>query len=658
MDYKQIFWSIPNSQWGIASWPNQNMSSMFQSPIESKIKELSQQPVKPKTYTKQDLFWKVDKAVQQWYTPEEAMTELLKSAKQKGYTIEWVDIDAELWIKPVEQPKEKWMFGKLADVWQSIKPTTATDTSWMDTSTLLWSMKKSFFETVVDPLKSLANVPWDAIQIVGQLWDAITHPIETAKSINDIGQGISDNIVYGILNKVTWSDIAPTDNAVIVQGITDALGNLAKDPERMKQLLVENPVDVALTVQGWLQAVRSKITNPALWKAVDNMIEATNPINMLKAEWAIAWKAIGKVAKAPLTWLKEGFKQSYWFDADTISQVLKNNTKFKELQNLPIEEVGRNVADDVVRSIETRIDDLSEVGKGYESVKKWAVITNADEVQRWYLDIVNKVENKQLTKADKTVLKDAVDYIKGYEWDLTDSDVLALRKQLDSVLYDPNTWLKRKLSPQWERIIQWARANIDNIAKDRITGLKELDAVYAPERQLLTKVKGYIYNRDGSLKDNYIQTISNITGKGKEIKLEMLEKINPELSSQVKMYKALEDINRVKEWFKVGTYRTTLPWIAGAGVWFATGWPVWAVVWPLLSFMIFNPTTWIKILNTIAKIDKTITGIVTKVKNGIKLTTEELKRLLQTLDNNLWNLWEDLKEKVWEPLTNIIKEWK
>ena len=138
----------------------------------------------------------------------------------------------------------------------------------------------------------------------------------------------------------------------------------------------------------------------------------------------------------------------------------------------------------------------------------------------------------------------------------------------------------------------------------------------------------------------------------------MLEKINPELSSQVKMYKALEDINRVKEWFKVGTYRTTLPWIAGAGVWFATGWPVWAVVWPLLSFMIFNPTTWIKILNTIAKIDKTITGIVTKVKNGVKLTTEELKRLLQTLDNNLWNLWEDLKEKVWEPLTNIIKEWK
>jgi len=55
-----------------------------------------------------------------------------------------------------------------------------------------------------------------------------------------------------------------------------------------------------------------------------------------------------------------------------------------------------------------------------------------------------------------------------------------------------------------------------------------------------------LYDNRGNLKDNYIQTISNITGKGKEIKLEKLEKINPNLAEQVRIYKALEDVDFVQ----------------------------------------------------------------------------------------------------------------
>lgn len=77
---------------------------------------------------------------------------------------------------------------------------------------------------------------------------------------------------------------------------------------------------------------------------------------------------------------------------------------------------------------------------------------------------------------------------------LDETDILGLRRQLDSIMYDPNTSLKRKLSPTGERIVNSMRSEIDKIAKDRIVGLKELDAQYAPEVGLLKDIKKQIYD--------------------------------------------------------------------------------------------------------------------------------------------------------------------
>lgn len=60
------------------------------------------------------------------------------------------------------------------------------------------------------------------------------------------------------------------------------------------------------------------------------------------------------------------------------------------------------------------------------------------------------------------------DYISGYTGKVTDSDLLALRKQIDSVLYDPNTGMPRKLTPQANKIVNGVRADIDAMAKERI----------------------------------------------------------------------------------------------------------------------------------------------------------------------------------------------
>ena len=100
-----------------------------------------------------------------------------------------------------------------------------------------------------------------------------------------------------------------------------------------------------------------------------------------------------------------------------------------------------------------------------------------------------------------------------YKGNITDADLLSLRRQIDSVLYDPNTGMPRKLTPQANKIVNDVRADINTMAKDRIKGLAELDAQYAPEVALLKKVKKDIFNSDGTLKDNAISTLANITGK-------------------------------------------------------------------------------------------------------------------------------------------------
>ena len=73
-----------------------------------------------------------------------------------------------------------------------------------------------------------------------------------------------------------------------------------------------------------------------------------------------------------------------------------------------------------------------------------------------------------ISKADRSTLQDLSDYMSEYKGDITDADLLSLRRQIDSVLYDPTTGMPRKLTPQANKIVNDVRADINTMAKDRI----------------------------------------------------------------------------------------------------------------------------------------------------------------------------------------------
>jgi superfamily I DNA and RNA helicase len=72
--------------------------------------------------------------------------------------------------------------------------------------------------------------------------------------------------------------------------------------------------------------------------------------------------------------------------------------------------------------------------------------------------------------------------------------------------------------------------------------LKAVDNQIAPEiQQIDTLLKDY-YNKDGSVKDSFYSTITNITNKGKELKYDRLNKLIPDIDGRVSALKAFEDV--------------------------------------------------------------------------------------------------------------------
>ncbi len=137
----------------------------------------------------------------------------------------------------------------------------------------------------------------------------------------------------------------------------------------------------------------------------------------------------------------------------------------------------------------------------------------------------------------------------------TASNTLAdgLRTYLNAVgRSDPTSLAKlNDISPEAAKVAESTTGGLP-----QIPGLSELDAAYAPERQLLNKIKSDYLDKDGNLKDSAINKIANITGAGKDMQLSRLEKIVPDISYRVRLLKAVEDIQKAEgeTGQKVGTY--------------------------------------------------------------------------------------------------------
>jgi len=603
----------------------------------TKIKELTAQSEAPaeQTIRTKEKFFQDMTTVQEreWVTDSEALDLVQNYYKQKGYTIEWVELEEEVIEEPIE------------------------DISWLDVWVKTWQAVSEFWkgfkfdsnvddEIVESGAKFLANLPWNAVQLWGDLISIASDPVWLHNSIKDLWQGLSDKLVFGTLNSIFWQDVAPTEQAIMVDAIWAELEKIASTPWAVKELLVENPADVLLAVTGWLWVAKNVAKSKWLtWLAskLEKVEQITNPINVLKAEWKLITTPIKKASELIWQWVVK----TTWLNFDTVKTIVKNPELFKQAETWVL--TRQTVADDVIKAIDKKASDISDIGKEYNTIRKAKSNITPDDINtlkgnvnkflsdndivviEWKLNF----DNSQIGQVwNRKAIQDAYNLIENRTKFDTGWDFLNLRQSIDDTIN-----FKSDASTRWESIVRGIRWEIDNIAKDKLTWLKELDAKFAPERWEFNRITKLIRNKDWSLKDNYISTVANITWKGKELKLERLKKILPNVEAQVNALKALEDVALAKG-SKVWTYMNA---------WSVWVWAIaWWIPWAVAAYIITHPSTLVNVLKAYTWSKALINSIVNKVKNGIRLSSEEANIVSKAIQDQA------KQTKVW--VTDIINQ--
>lgn len=633
----------------------------------SKTQDILNQPVNEQEVTSiprvKFLEWVKKMKQSEWISDAEALSKWLEYFKSQGKTIEWIDIDSQLskYQEKVEATKaaeqDVWFF---KSIWDVIKK------RWDKGAEILTAgIEQSQWQG-----KAETGVQYAANLIGGLAEVAGTAFVEWLDNVTP--EAIQDKFKE-------WVQVAAETKGG--QWVVDKLTEVNNNMETLRELdprAARNFEAFGNTVDGFLTFYGGKTAKEAIktW--------AKQTANIWVKEWIKtgakqtaqkAWAFVDDTLKA---WVKgtedvaKGtFRQVYKLNQETIDQAFKNPKLFTEAQKMGADDFIRETADKAVDAVKTRIDEVSELWKEYSSIRKGLEVADEIEVNKILDDVLSTVPSKQLTKADSRVVREMSEYVKGYKGKLTDEDLLSLRKQLDSIKFDPNTWLERKLTPQGNKLVSSLRKDIDNLAKDRITGLKELDAKFAPEITELNKLKKVIFDSKGELKDRYIADISNLLGKGNEVKLDRIRKIIPDIDEKLNMYKALKDLDNAVQGFKVGTYSSSIAWPAVTSwVWALLWWPVGAIAGAVLYQMISNPKLWIEIVKKLSMAADMKDSILASMKAWVALKKDQVNSLVtwisdqvkegtlkawKWLNKKVWDLADDVATKVWAK-SNLVDD--
>lgn len=261
----------------------------------------------PELFWEKSIFEQYQKDISAWMPQEEApkyypelFWENLNSMEKEN--LPWFD----LWVKASQG---------IANIWKNLKIE-----SWNN----LVNSKNPFvssFWNMIEGFKFAWNIPWDTIQLVWELWEAISNPIWTAKSIKTLWEAVIETW----LNKIFWKDIYTSeDKKEMVTAINKALEDNFWSIEAIQKTIIENPTDVLTTITGWLWVAKSWIKNANTIAKINTIQEAINPINILRTEiWAVTW-----AWKWIVSWVWEVSSQVLWKTTWTSSETIK--TAFKQ----------------------------------------------------------------------------------------------------------------------------------------------------------------------------------------------------------------------------------------------------------------------------------------------------------------------------------------
>lgn len=440
--------------------------------------------------------------------------------------------------------------------------------------------------------KSLLNLVPNAVAFVKWVGSMIFHPKQTVEWLKSMWQGIID--------QSQWDTTTP--QAQMVSWIWWEIKKTVTDPQKLWQFIFENPLDI-------LTVVSPKWT-----------LELANVATKWAIKGTIKWaEVLGKWTARASEFVAS---QAFGITPQTIKTIIRNPELYTQVEKWVLN------SEEMLGSLGTKIDEkiakIWETGKWYQTIKETANIqspvdeingilkSRGIEIKDWKLDFTN---TNMADTSDMNAIQKAYDFVNS-----DNVNVLNTRGKLDDLIN-----YESKTTSKWQSVVKEIRKAIDTKAKNEIPWLAKLDATYWMEVKELKNIKKDFLNADGTFKDNALSRISNLTKKGNEAKLERVKNLLPWIENNINAIRAFEDV-ALAGWQKVGAY---LRWAGTVWIWALAGWPVWAIVWLLLT----SPQVATNLLKWLWYAKEFIAKIVSKLKTGTKITSQEMWILSSKLEN-------------------------
>lgn len=398
--------------------------------------------------------------------------------------------------------------------------------------------------------KAVGNIPSSAFGLGKSLFEAVKSPAETVKAVGGVLGGAGSKILESTVGKgveaLTGQPIQKADTQAF-DTFTQVLKQRYGSLDALQKTATEDPIGFGADLLSVIEGGAGLAGKTAgLNRAISRTGQlVTEPVTR-------AGQAVGTGISRTAQF---GLSQATGLNPETITNIVKNPQALKNINPELRIETAQKVAD----ALDTRLTELSEVGKGYDAIRQNPVpitipkntISNVLNKYGVRLDennqIITSPQSRPLSPVDRGALQDFINNYGAFN-ELDSNSFLNTREALSNL----SKFEQGKTSlPQ--QIARDLRSSYDAIGKKDIPGLANLDAQYAPEKQLLSKLKKDIFTPQGELKDGAISKIANITGKGKEQLLERVKQIIPDIEQRANLIKTVEDIERASG-LKVGTY--------------------------------------------------------------------------------------------------------
>lgn len=542
------------------------------------------------------------------------------------------------------------------------------------------------------------NVAKSGVNVLSDVWNIVLNPLDTANSLAKTAVWGVANLVWVDEDMAEWGDRWSSANDTadqVWQFFTERYGW----GDEILNTLFTDPVgvvsDVASLISWWAWVVKWVTKWAAKWAAkawlkwaastLEDVSKTAGKVSKtamnldpytqaMKLDMKAVSKTIDAAKKIPwaakmMKWkLDEALNKAIWLDENTKKNIQNNPfskevwqkaktwidanwlpEKSSEVSNHLISEVSEKVQE----VVKNELNKLEWTWPMYKPLKEAWYSVDLSELKAWINEMLNeywiKIEDWKLDFS-KTAIdgSEASNIQKVYNWIQSTDAPMSMTEYLErfrktlSDMVDFNTnnknaiWKKLADTP-WDKVIKGIREKANALAHEQVPALKDLDAAFAKEADLVKEITEWIVYKDkakqGVVRDNIDQIIKNLdTSNRKQLK-DRLEKIIPWLREEVRAINMLPKL--IDKYYKPSKIQQAI-----------TSWVWWAIWWSIgnLPWWLIGAWVWYRLWN---KLDKLKSKRWDKI---ISTTSEEWQSKLADIQNRIAN-----NEKISQTQAEFLK---